>query len=65
LAVPFDWRTGWITLYRFGHITPSRAIQATRSNSRLVRHYLPRVTFYAVAVVFSFAIGAWIAVYLQ
>jgi hypothetical protein len=30
-----------------------------------VRHYLPRLTFYAVAVVFSFAIGAWIAVYMQ
>jgi hypothetical protein len=65
LAVPFDWRTGWITRYRFGRITPGRAVQATRSNSRLVRHYLPRVTFYAMAVVFSFAIGAWIAVYLQ
>jgi hypothetical protein len=29
-----------------------------------VRHYLPRVTFYATVVVLSFAIGAWIAVYL-
>jgi hypothetical protein len=65
LAVPFDWRTGWITRYRFGRITPGRATQLTRPNSRLVRHYLPKVTFYAMAVVFSFAIGAWIAVYLQ
>ncbi len=31
----------------------------------LVRHYLPRVIFYATVVVLSFAIGAWIAIYLQ
>jgi hypothetical protein len=36
-----------------------------RSNFRLVRHYLPRVTFYVTVVVISFAIGAWIAIYLQ
>jgi hypothetical protein len=30
-----------------------------------VRHYLPTVTFYAAVVVLSFAIGAWIAIYLQ
>ena len=65
LAVPFDWRVGWSTFDRFGRIAPGRAVHLTRPNSRLVRHHLPRLTFYAVAVVFSFAIGAWIAVYLQ
>jgi hypothetical protein len=65
VAIPFDWRKGWSTLDRFGRITPSRAVHLTRPNPRLVRHYLPRLTFYAVAVVFSFAIGAWIAVYMQ
>jgi len=29
-----------------------------------VRHYLPKVTFYAAAVILSFAIGAWVAIYL-
>jgi hypothetical protein len=29
-----------------------------------VRHYLPKVTLYAAAVVLSFAIGAWVAIYL-
>ncbi|HEY8777417.1 MAG TPA: hypothetical protein VIM33_13210 [Gaiellaceae bacterium] len=54
------------TLGRLGRIAPGRAsLLAARSNSRLVRHYLPRVTFYAAAVVLSFAIGAWIAIYLQ
>ena len=65
LAAPFDWRTGWSTLHRFGRIAAGRTAYLTRPNSRLVRHHLPRLTFYAVAVVFSFAIGAWIAVYLQ
>ena len=65
LAAPFDWRTGWSTLHRFARIAPGRTAYLTRPNSRVIRHHLPRVTFYAVAVVFSFAIGAWIAVYLQ
>jgi hypothetical protein len=30
-----------------------------------MRHYLPRATFYVTAVVLSFAIGAWVAIYLQ
>jgi hypothetical protein len=61
-AVRFDWRKG---LSAPGRIVPERASLAAKSNSRLVRHYLPRVTFYAAAVVLSFAIGAWIAIYLQ
>jgi hypothetical protein len=61
-AVRFDWRKGWGTP---GRIAPGRATLAAKSNSRLIRHYLPRVTFYAAAVVLSFAIGAWIAIYLQ
>ena len=64
-AVRFDWRKGWAALGRLGRIAPGRAAFATRSKSRLVRHYLPRVTFYATVVVLSFAIGAWIAIYLQ
>jgi hypothetical protein len=61
-AVHFDWRKGLSTA---GRIAPDRASLAAKSNSRLVRHYLPRVTFYAAAVLLSFAIGAWIAIYLQ
>ena len=64
-AVRFDWRKGWAALGRLGRIAPGRAAFAIRSKSRLVRHYLPRVTFYATVVVLSFAIGAWIAIYLQ
>ena len=64
-AVRFDWRQGWTALGRLGRIDPGRAALAARSHSRLVRHYLPRVTFYATVVVLSFAIGAWIAIYLQ
>ena len=64
-AARLDWRRGWTTLGRLGRIAPGRAALAARSNSRLLRHYLPRVTFYATVVVLSFAIGAWIAIYLQ
>jgi hypothetical protein len=64
-AVRFDWRRGWTALGRLGRIAPGRTAMVPRSNSRLVRHYLPRVTFYATVVVLSFAIGAWIAIYFQ
>ncbi len=64
-APRFDWRKGWSTLGRFGRVVPGRVSLPARPNSRLVRHYLPRVTFYAAVVVLSFAIGAWIAIYLQ
>jgi hypothetical protein len=64
-TVRLDWRRGWSTLGRLGRIAPDRAALAFRSNSRLLRHHLPRVTFYATVVVLSFAIGAWVAVYLQ
>jgi hypothetical protein len=63
--VRFDWRRGWAALGGLGRIAPGRTAMAPRRNSRLVRHYLPRVTFYATVVVLSFAIGAWIAIYLQ
>jgi hypothetical protein len=63
-AVHFDWRKGWRTPPRLPRIAPSRVSLATRPNSHLVRLYLPRVTFYAAAVVLSFAIGAWVAIYL-
>ncbi|MGZ6972149.1 MAG: hypothetical protein ACXVID_10830 [Thermoanaerobaculia bacterium] len=51
--VRFDWRSGWTALDL-----------ANRSNSRVARHYLPKVVFYATAVVLSFAIGACVAIYL-
>jgi hypothetical protein len=64
-AVHSDWRKNWATLGRLGRVAPGRAALAARRNSRLVRHYLPRATFYVTAVVLSFAIGAWVAIYLQ
>jgi hypothetical protein len=64
-AIHFDWRKGSTTLGRLGRIAPGQVALPIKSNSRLVRHYLPRVSFYATVVVLSFAIGAWIAIYLQ
>jgi hypothetical protein len=64
-AVPLDWRKGWSTVGRVGGgALAARDALAARSRSRLVRHYLPKVTLYAAAVVLSFAIGAWVAIYL-
>lgn len=64
-AVPFDWRKGWSTVGRVGGgALAARDALAAKSRSRLVRHYLPKVTLYAAAVVLSFAIGAWVAIYL-
>jgi hypothetical protein len=60
-----DRQKGRGTLGRLGRIASDRVSLAARPNSRLVRHYLPRVTFYAATVILSFAIGAWIAIYLQ
>jgi hypothetical protein len=64
-TLPLDWRRRWTALGRFGRIDPGRVAMPVRTNSRLVRHHLPRVMFYATVVVLSFAIGAWIAIYLQ
>ena len=64
-AVRFDWRKGWTTLGPVGRIAPGRAALTAKSKSRLVRHYLPRVIFYAAVVALSFAIGAFISGYLQ
>jgi hypothetical protein len=64
-AVRFDWRKRWTAVGRLGRIDPDRAAWAAKSNLRVVRHYLPTVTFYAAVVALSFAIGAWIAIYLQ
>jgi hypothetical protein len=63
-GIHFDWRKGSTTLGRLGRIAPGHVALPLKSNSRLVRHYLPRVIFYATVVVFSFAIGAWVATYL-
>jgi len=64
-GVHVDWREGWSRLCDFTLVTADRAARAATFNSRVVRHYLPKVAFYAVAVILSFAIGAWLAVYLQ
>jgi hypothetical protein len=63
-AVRLDRRRGWSALGRLGRIPSGRVALPAKSNSRLVRHYLPSVIFYATVVVLSFAIGAWIAIYL-
>ena len=64
-AVRFDWRKDWTTLGRVGRIAPGQAALTAKSKSRLVRHYLPRIIFYAAVVAVSFAIGALISGYLQ
>jgi hypothetical protein len=64
-GVHVDWREGWTGLRRVTRVTADRAAEAAMFNSRIVRHHLPMVAFYAVAVILSFAIGAWLAVYLQ
>ena len=63
-SIHFDWRKASTTLGRLGRIAPGQVALPIRSSSRLVRHYLPRVVFYATVVVLSFAIGAWVATYL-
>jgi hypothetical protein len=63
-AVRLDWRRGWTALGRLGRIPSGRVPLPAKSNPRLLRHYLPRVIFYASVVVLSFAIGAWISIYL-
>lgn len=64
-AVHPDWRRASAAVGRLGQFAPSRIALSAKSNSRPARHYLPRVIFYATVVVLSFAIGAWIAIYLQ
>lgn len=64
-AVHPDWRKASAAVGRLGQFAPGRIALYPRSNSRPVRYYLPRVAFYATVVVLSFAIGAWVAIYLQ
>jgi hypothetical protein len=64
-AVHPDWRKASAAVGRLGQFAPRRIALSPRSNSRPVRHYLPRMIFYATVVVLSFAIGAWVAIYLQ
>jgi hypothetical protein len=64
-AVHPDWRKASAAMGRLGQFAPGRIALSAKSNLRTVRHYLPRVIFYATVVVLSFAIGAWIAIYLQ
>jgi hypothetical protein len=63
-AFHFDWRKGWTALGRLDGIAPGRIALPAKSSSRTVRYHLPRVAFYATVVVLSFAIGAWVAIYL-
>ena len=60
-----DWRKASAAVGRLGQFAPGRIALSRKSNSRPVRHYLPRVIFYGTVVVLSFAIGAWIAIYVQ
>jgi hypothetical protein len=60
----FDWRESWSGLSRLARVSALRATHAADFNSRAVRRYLPRVAFYGVTVILSFAIGAWVAIYL-
>jgi len=64
-GVHVDWREGWSGLRRVTRVTADRATEAATFNSRIVRHHLPRVAFYGVAVVLSFAIGAFLSIYLH
>jgi len=64
-AVHPDWRKASAAVGRLGQFAPGRIALSRKSNSRPVRHYLPRVIFYGTVVVLSFAIGAWIAIYVQ
>jgi hypothetical protein len=59
------WQESWNKIAGLGRIAAYRASDASIHNYRVVRHYLPRVTFYAVAVFLSFAIGASVAIYLK
>jgi hypothetical protein len=59
-----DWRESWSGLSRFARVTAVRAGHAADFDSHAVRRYLPKVAFYGVAVILSFAIGAWVAIYL-
>jgi hypothetical protein len=54
-------RESWSGLSRLARVT---AVRATDFDSRTIRRHLPRVAFYSVAVILSFAIGAWVAIYL-
>jgi hypothetical protein len=60
----FDWREIPSGLSRLARLSTLRTVHAAGFNSRAVRRYLPRVAFYGVAVILSFAIGAWVAIYL-
>jgi hypothetical protein len=60
----FEWRESWSGLSRLARVTAVRAAHAADFNSRAIRRELPRVAFYGVAVILSFAIGAWVAIYL-
>jgi hypothetical protein len=55
------WRGSWSGLSRLARVT---AVRAPDFDSRAIRRHLPRVAFYGVTVILSFAIGAWVAIYL-
>jgi hypothetical protein len=59
------WREGRAQTSRLGAVAAHRVARVPTLNSWVVRRYLPRVTFYAVALFLSFAIGASVAIYLK
>jgi hypothetical protein len=63
-ADQFDWRETWSGLRRFARLPEVHVRHATNFNSRVARRVLPRIALYAAAVILSFAIGAWVALYL-
>jgi hypothetical protein len=60
-----NWRQDWSRLGRLGRITADWTAETASRNSHLRHRYLPRVTFYAVALGLSFAVGASVAIYLN
>jgi hypothetical protein len=64
-AAKVHWQESWNKLGRLGRIAAYRTADLSVDNYRVLRHYLPRVTFYAVALFLSFAIGASVAIYLK
>jgi hypothetical protein len=60
----FEWRESWSGLSSVARVTAARAAHAADFESRAIRRHLPRVAFYSLAVILSFAIGAWVAIYL-
>jgi hypothetical protein len=64
-AARLHWQESWNKIARLGRVAAYRAADVSNDTYRVLRHYLPRVTFYAIALFLSFAIGASVAIYLK